>query len=249
MKKAVAFFGFMALFALSAADAGTFEQVLKLCGDKSETPVFYLNDGKNDSGSRTVRPFGKAWSPVQITHDGAGIRLKKDMGQFLTGSLPLAGTSFSCSVWIRPVSVHAPYSMVIANTTRPPCWGIRLFQEESAENFKAEVYYNWAIKGLPGNLLRAGDTFQTGNWYFFTVVMDREKEVMSFYVDGKLVDSVKMPKETPAFRDTFSVSSNPWYFDGQIYDLTFYPNVLSPDQIAAQFSRDGKLLKDAGNEK
>ena len=234
----------LGVLALAAAGETSFTQPLKLRGVKSEKPVFYLDDGKKDAKASPVRPFGRAWSPVLISRDGAAVRVKKDMKQFLIGNLPLQKKSFSFSVWASSDSINAPFSMVVANTTRPPCWGIRLFSVEPAGSFKAEVYYNWGIKGIPGNLLRAPENLQIGKWHFFALTFDREKELLSFYLDGELAGTAKMPKETAAFRDSFSVSQNPWFFDGQLYDLTFYPTVLTADQIAAQFKAGSAVLKE-----
>ena len=244
MKSAIAAL-LIGVITLSAAADGTSARPLKLKGVKGEKPVFMMDGGQKDPKAKAMRMSGKAWSSAQITHDGAGIRLKKDMKQMLTGVLPLANRSFSCSVWIRPVTVLEPYSMVVANTTRPPCWGIRLFPVKPEGSFCTEVYYNWGVKGIPGQLMRAKEKFQTGSWYFYTLTVDREKGVMSFYIDGKLIEEAKMPKEMPAFRELFTVSSNPWFLDAQIYDLNFRPDVLSADQIAAQFEEGGKVLKDA----
>ena len=47
------------------------------------------------------------------------------------------------------------------------------------------------------------------------------------------------------FRNAFSISSNPWLFDGQVYNLTFHPTVLSPEQIEVLFKKD-ENLKEAG---
>ena len=244
MKYSSVFFMVISLLTLAAAGQTAFTQPLKLRGVKSEKPVFYLDDGKKDVKDFPVRTYGRAWGPVLISREGAEIRLKKDMKQLLIGNLPLQKKSFSFSVWASSETINTPFSMIVANTTRPPCWGIRLFSVKPAGNYKAEIYYNWGIKGIPGNLLRAQDDLQTGKWYFFALTFDREKELISFYLDGKLAGTARMPKETAAFRDSFSVSQNPWFFDGRLYDLSFYPTVLSEEQIAARFKADAAKLKE-----
>lgn len=218
-------------------------QPLKLVGIKSEKPAFYLDNGKKDVKAYPVKSYGKGWSAVQISSDGATVRLKSSMKQILLMNLPLKNQSFSFSLWAAPETISSPYSAVLFNTTKPPCWGIRLSKAKPDGNYKVDVYYNWKIKGKPGGLMRTRGSHKLGEWHFYTITFDREKEIVRLYLDGQPAGSAKIPKETPAFNSTVSLSMNPAFFDGEISHLNFYPRVLTPEEISAEFQKNSKVLK------
>ena len=211
-----------------------FTAELKLKGSKTQPVSAAFEDA--DGNKTPVRFYGRTWGPVQIGENGSLFRFKAAQKQYLTVGIALQNRSFTFSAWAKADSV-ADTNAIVVNTTRPPCWGLVLKKHPANDDLMiADIFHYWNVPGYPGALLRCKGNLTKSDWHLYTCVFDRENEFLFFYVDGKLSDKVKMPKETPAFRDTLTIGGGNGFFDGSLRDVRFIPAALSAEQVAALFA-------------
>jgi Concanavalin A-like lectin/glucanases superfamily len=168
----------------------------------------------------------KGWTAEQISADGKQISLQKEGKRHLYGNLDLAKENFSFSVWVNPASVQD--GAIITNTTRKPCWGVRLIPSGSG----VKVYFSInAGKNTPGLALHSVSDFAIGKWYMLAMSFDRKKGIVRLYVNGEEEADLNIKKHMLPFKKRLTFGGPYWFFDGMIRNLSFYKGMLPESKI------------------
>jgi hypothetical protein len=194
---------------------------------------------EDDSGNRRVGTIAGAKWTNDGHFDGA---LHFQHGDTVTvDRFPDATESWTFSAWIRIAEEDTiPDELGVAVTTEDYQKGGWEFQ---TYGLSSGVYWHFGYLTEPPSKYAHYEyhPFVVGSWSHATVVVDAAAKLLSFYVDGQLMEPPS-PSPPPILPGTPTLYMGKWMgagrlFSGSLDDVAIYSRALSPAEVTELHAR------------
>ena len=151
-------------------------------------------------------------------------------------SFPYAAPSWTFSAWIR-IGEEDVVATDFGSAINTEVLGEGGWQLQTRDR-SSGIYWSfayWAGSGRTGYGSYECRCFELGRWSHATVVVDAGLDLLSFYVDGKLAQSIALPG--PILPGTSDLFMGKWMGDGRLFsgsldDVTIYDRALAAAEVA-----------------
>ncbi len=196
----------------------------------------------NDNGLRdlsgndiSVSTFGNPVWSADGGHDGGGAYTFDDYSYIECGNTFPTQSSYTKTIWFYHTAGRKYQHMLSGRDhSSTSGHGLRVAYDE---RLSAGQNGNWKIVESEARLI------EQNRWYFGAVTFDYATGEMILYLDGVPVDSAIAEPQQINVTDAglqIGATRNEFAWEGNLDDARVYDYVLSPEQIAAMSTVDGK---------
>ena len=225
-----------------------------ICGARDGETAHIWNDGEittpagdKEAGIKTYSctDCGRKYTEVLAASSDAGLTFKQSEHYKITGRLEKTPLTLEADILVNP-SQSGRIGAIFGNYI-----GVRQdWLLEIYENGVPRFYYHDASGNVQDYFFDQVDV-RTGEWTRVAFTFDYENKVMSFYMDGVLMQSIAVKNDLAPDITTFEFvvggdnrSNNGIYFKGKMKSLTAYSDVRSAEELKASATKGTNLYAD-----
>ena len=203
--------------------------------------------GEKEAGIKTFTctDCGRKYTEIIKASNDAGLSFKKAEHYKITGRLEKTPLTVEADILVNP-SQSARVGAIFGNYI-----GVRQdWLLEIHENGVPRFYYHDGSGNVQDYFFDQVDV-RTGEWTRIAFTFDFANKVMSFYMDGVLMQSITVSHDIAPDATTFEFvvggdnrSDNGIYFKGKMKSLTAYSDVRTAEELQASVTKGTNLYAD-----